>query len=198
MTIDVFYQKYDLLRDVVAGMFDHLGKQRWKRTDILMLMLTMSVYYQARGLRQPFASAQWYAGNCFASEKTVDRLVKWLKLQGFARVRRLRRRDTEALWQKQNQKGWNNESWHELAAMNGGPGGPFRIYPEGFYSTNEINLRPLLKVLAKLLGRLLNRTIKGWRVYPGSTGITFKAWEPVDWNAPPRWPVEEFLPLQPG
>ncbi len=77
--------------------------------------------------------------------------------------------------------------WHE-----------FTLYPDGFYSTNEIDLRPLLKVLAKLLGRLLNRTVKGWRVYPGPGGITFKAWEPVDWNAPPRWPVEDFLPLQPG
>lgn len=199
MKIDLFFQKFDLLRDLVAGMFDNLGSQRWKRVDILMLMLTMSVYYQAKGQRQPFASARWYAGNCFCSEKTVDRLVNWLKLEGFARVRRLRRRDTQALWEKQNQKGWNNEGWQELANMNGGPTGPFKIYPEGFYSTNEIDLRPLLRKLARLLGMLLNRQVEQWRVYSGPGGICCKAWEPVDWSVDhPGWLVEEFLPLQPG
>ena len=127
MTIDVFFKKYDLLRDVVAGMFDHLGKQRWKRTDILMLMLTMSVYYQTMGYRQPFASAHWYAGNCFCSEKTVDRLVKWLKLQGFARVSRLRRRDTQALWVKQNKKAASGGRGDgEPGRRTGGPVGPGR------------------------------------------------------------------------
>lgn len=184
MTIDVWFQKWDLFRNLIAdGMFGHLGKQRWKRTDILMLMLTMSVYYQAVGKCQPFASAQWYAGNCFCNEKTVDRLVKWLKLQGFARVKRLRRRDTQALWERQNNKRWTNETWHE-----------FPLYPDGFYSTNEIDLRPLLKELARLLGKILNQKVKQWRIYPGATGITFKGWEPS--TDRPRWPVEEFLPLR--
>ena len=111
--IDLFFGKYDILRVVVTEMFTPLGRHRWKRVEIVMLLLRMSVYYQAKGYRQPFASAHWYACNCFCSEKTVDRLVKWLKLQGFARVRRLRRRDTEALWMKQNQKGWTNESWQK-------------------------------------------------------------------------------------
>jgi hypothetical protein len=197
MPIDVFFAKYDILRNVVAGMFTDLGKHRWKRVEIVMLLLRMSVYYQTKGYRQPFASAHWYAGNCFCSEKTVDRVVKWLKLQGFARVRRLRRRDTEALWVKQNQKGWTNETWHELAKEHGGATGAFKIYPEGFYSTNEIDLRPLLAKLVKLLGQALELTVSGYRVYPGVDGLTFKAWFRVDpyFTKPPPWHVESFLAL---
>jgi hypothetical protein len=47
--IDLFFAKYDILRNVVVGMFPHLGKHRWKRVEIIMLMLRMSVYYQAKG-----------------------------------------------------------------------------------------------------------------------------------------------------
>ena len=197
MPIDLFFAKYDILRNVVAGMFTPLGKHRWKRVEIVMLLLRMSVYYQAKGYRQPFASANWYAEHCFCSEKTVDRLVKWLKGQGFARVKRLRRRDTEALWEKQNKQGWTNESWHELAKEHGGGKGAFKIYPEGFYSTNEIDLRPLLAQLAKLLGRALTLKVNGYRVYPGIDGITFKAWFPTDpyFIKPPPWHVESFLAL---
>ncbi len=84
MRIDVFFANYDLLREVVAEMFGNLGKQRWKRVEVLLLMLRLNVYYRAAGKGAPFASAKWYAGNSFCSEKTVDRLVGWLKAQGFA------------------------------------------------------------------------------------------------------------------
>ena len=130
MKMDQFFQHYDLLREVVGGMLDY----RWKRVEVLLLMLRMNVYGQATGKGAPFASANWYAGNSFCSEKTVDRLVGWLKKQKFAKVRRLRRRDTEAAWIAHNGQGEDNQGWHELAAQYG-PDGPFRVYPEGFYST---------------------------------------------------------------
>jgi hypothetical protein len=195
--IDLFFAKYDILRDVVAGMFSPLGKHRWKRVEIVMLLLRMSVYYQTKGYRQPFASAHWYAGNCFCSEKTVDRLVKWLKLQGFARVKRLRRRDTQALWVKQNKQGLTNESWHALAKEYGGARSPFKLYPDGFYSTNEIDLRPLLAKLMKLLGQALKLKVRGYRVCLSPEGLTFKAWFPVDpyFTKPPPGHVESFLAL---
>jgi hypothetical protein len=195
--IDLFFAKYDILRSVVAEMFSPLGKHRWKRVEIVMLLLRMSVYYQAKGYRQPFASAHWYAGNCFCSEKTVDRVVKWLKVQGFARVNRLRRRDTQALWVKQNKMGLTNESWHALAKEYGGARNPFKLYPDGFYSTNEIDLRPLLAELKRLLGQALKRKVRGYRINLSREGLTFKAWFPVDpyFTKPPPRLVEAFLAL---
>ncbi len=186
MPIDLFFAKYDILREVVAGMFGDLGKHRWKRVEILMLMLRMNVYYQAVGKGPPFASARWYAGNSFCSEKTVDRLVKWLKVQGFARIRRLRRRDTEAAWEARNSRGYSNERWYDS-----------KLYPDGFFSTNEIDLRPLIAKLVKLLGRALQLQVRGFRVYQGEDGITFKAWFPVDpyFTKPPSERVESFLSL---
>jgi hypothetical protein len=195
--IDLFFAKYDILRNVVAEMFSPLGRHRWKRVEIVMLLLRMSVYYQAKGCRQPFASAQWYADNCFCSEKTVDRLVKWLKGQGFARVKRLRRRDTEALWVKQNKQGLTNESWRALAKGCGGARSPFKLYPEGFYSTNEIDLRPLLAELKRLLGQALKLKVRGYRLYLSGEGLSFKARFPVDpyFTKPPPRHVESFLAL---
>jgi hypothetical protein len=46
--------------------------------------------------------------------------------------------------------GLTNESWHALAKASGGASSPFKLYPDGFYSTNEIDLRPLLAKLANL------------------------------------------------
>ncbi len=191
MKMDQFFQHYDLLREVVGGMLDY----KWKRVEVLLLMVRMNVYGQATGKGAPFASANWYAGNSLCSEKTVDRLVGWLKKQKFAKVRRLRRRDTEATWIAHNSRGEDNQGWHQLAAQYG-PGGPFKVYPEGFYSTNEIDLQPLLTVLRKLLGRALNRMVKGFRVYRDQGGITFKAWFPIDpsFNKSPPV-VEGFLSL---
>ncbi len=192
MKMDQFFQHYDLLREVVGGMLDY----KWKRVEILLLMLRMNVYGHATGKGAPFASANWYAGNSFCSEKTVDRLVSWLKEKSFAKVRRLRRRDTEAAWVSRNNRGEDNQGWHDLAAQYG-PDGPFKVYPEGFYSTNEIDLQPLLAVLRKLLGQALNRVVKGFRVYRDKGGITFKAWFPIDpsFNKSPPGPVEGFVPL---
>ncbi len=197
MPIDLFFAKYDILHEVVAGMFADLGKHRWKRVEILMLMLRMNVYYKAVGKGPPFASAHWYAANSFCSEKTVDRLVKWLKVQGFARIRRLRRRDTEAAWCAQNSRGFNNDSWHESSQEYGGPTGFFKLYPEGFYSTNEIDLRPLILKLVKLLGRAMALQVRGFRVYRDPAGIDFKAWFPIDpyFTKPPPERVESFLHL---
>ncbi len=197
MKIEVFFQNYDLLREVIAGMFEHMGKNRWKRVDLVLLMIRMSVYYQAQGKGRPFASARWYAANCFCSEKTVDRAVKWLREHNLLRTKRLRRRDTEIAWVTRNSRGFTNEDWRELSQMNGGAAGPFKVYPPGFLSTNEMDLDLLLAWLRKLIGKALTLKVAGFRVYRSQDGITFKAWFPVDpyLEKPPPWPVESFLAL---
>ena len=158
MTVDQFFQNHDLLREIILTMFSHLGRDRWKRVEILMLMLQMSVYYSSTGKGLPFASARWYAANSFCNEKTVDRLVGWLKQKGLVRVKRLRRRDTEGAWVARNARSDNNQGWRELA-QEYGPGGPFRVFPAGFYSTNALDLLPLIAKLRKLLGAALNKKV---------------------------------------
>jgi hypothetical protein len=98
---------------------------------------------------------------------------------------------------KQNKLGLTNESWHALAKEYGGQKSPFKLYPEGFYSTNEIDLRPLIAKLMKLLGQALKLKVRGCRVYPSRDGLTFKAWFPVDpyFTKPPPGHVESFLAL---
>jgi len=188
LTIDLFYKKHALVREIVWAFFEGKAYIREKRVNVLMLMLQMNVYYLGMGKGAPFASAQWYAGNSFCSEKTVDRLVKWLKIKGFAKVRRLRRRDTEA--------GYDNQSWRDLAAEYG-PNGPFKLYPEGFYSTNEIDLSVLLAEISKLLGKALTEWVSWWRVFQTEAGVLFKASFPshLSSDRPPRAPIEAFMPL---
>ena len=202
MTIDLFFKKYDLIREIIWAMFMGKAAVREKRVDALMLMLQMNVYYLGIGKRPPFASARWYASNSRCSEKTVDRLVGWLKEMGFARVKRLRRRDTESAWEQQNREGRDNSAWRELA-QEYGPGGPFKVYPAGFYSTNELDLRPLIAQLCTLLGQALQEWLSWWRVYKVEGGVLFKTALPAkakrgQWYRPPSWPVETFLPLAPG
>lgn len=84
MTIDSFFKRYDYLRSLLQTM--GLSNQR---VELLLLMMQMNLYYHG-----PItASAKWLAGMTRCNEKTVDRLLAWLKSEGLAEVTRLKRPD---------------------------------------------------------------------------------------------------------
>jgi hypothetical protein len=72
--------------------------------------------------------------------------------------------------------------------------------PETHSSSTEIDLRPLLAELKRLLGQALKLKVRGYRLYLSREGLSFKAWFPVDpyFTKPPPRLVESFLALQYG
>ena len=85
MKIEQFFKNTDTIRSLLWSMHHFVNRDRGKRVDALMLMLQMAVYY-----RGPiFPSARWIAGMSRCDEKTVDRLIAWLRTAGLIRTRRL-------------------------------------------------------------------------------------------------------------
>ncbi len=84
MRIEQFFKGYDTIRSMFMGM-----GLSWQRTDALMLLLKMTIYYQ----KPIYPSAPWVAEQVGISEKTVDRLISWLKEEGLISVKRTRRED---------------------------------------------------------------------------------------------------------
>lgn len=154
MTVGTFFKRYWVIRSLLVEM----GFSQ-QRVEAAMLLLKMFLYY--RGPVTP--STLWVAEMSGCSEKTVDRMVAWLRSEGLISTQRLRRYE-----------------------LNGGQ----RRGRDLYYSVNKISLEGLAKVVAKLLRpalkydranlkvqiqRLSNLvSIKGW--FPGATVPPWEEW----------------------
>lgn len=84
MKIEQLFKNWDNVRSLLREM-----GLSWERIEVVMLLMKMNLFY--RGPVTP--SARWLAAMSGCNEKTVDRLVAWLKSEGLARVSRTRRQD---------------------------------------------------------------------------------------------------------
>ena len=98
--LSTLQRKHHLIRDALGGMFGS-----WKRVEMVLTALRLQSYYG----KPCYASARFLAASALGSEKTWDRALAQLRVNGLALVRHRRRRsgyrstnsvDLTPLWQR--------------------------------------------------------------------------------------------------